>query len=93
MIGLLVGTFWRASQEEEDDGQEEGWTHGGRHSENGGGSVQGEVTGQRQAMSTVMTMSLISKTRTMPIRQRRRQPWQSACAGVFVALEKIAFLV
>jgi hypothetical protein len=26
-----------AAREEEDDGQEEGWMHGGRHSENGGG--------------------------------------------------------
>jgi hypothetical protein len=30
-------TFRRAAREEEDDGQEEGCTRGGRHSENGGG--------------------------------------------------------
>jgi hypothetical protein len=30
--------FWRAAQEEEVDGQEEGWVYGGWHSENGRGS-------------------------------------------------------
>jgi hypothetical protein len=29
-------TFRRATRNEEDDSQEEGWTHGGLHSENGG---------------------------------------------------------
>ncbi len=61
-------TFQRAARDEEDDGWEEGWMRGGRHSENGGGSGQGEVTGKRQAMSTATTMPLISKTRTTPIR-------------------------
>jgi hypothetical protein len=31
-------TFRRAAREAEDDGREEGWTRGGWHRENGGGS-------------------------------------------------------
>jgi hypothetical protein len=86
-------TFRRAAWDEEDDGQEEGWMRGGWHSENGGGSVQGEATGQRQAMSTATMRPLISETRTRPIGQRWHQPWQLACAGIFVALARMAFLV
>ncbi len=86
-------TFRRAAWEEEDDGQEEGWTCGGRHSENGGGSGQDEATGQRQAMSTTMTMPLIFEMRMMPIGQHQLRPWQSACAGIMVASVRVVFLV
>ncbi len=37
MVGLLVRNLPESCLEEKDDGQEEGWTRGGRHSENGGG--------------------------------------------------------
>jgi hypothetical protein len=39
------------------------------------------------------TTPLISETRTTPIRQRWCQPWQLACAGIIVALARMAFLV
>ncbi len=46
--------FRRAAREEEDDGQDEGWTHGGRHSENGGGSGQGEALTTATAKSSTV---------------------------------------
>jgi hypothetical protein len=44
-------------------------------------------------MSTVRDNPLISETSTTPIGQRWHQSWQSACAGVIIALARMAFLV